>query len=94
MLYYCDFTWHHGTTMQQVRQRILDQDQANGQIVRRCLKGWYSLAGGGAGFLLMETEDPAELTNLLTPYMDLMAWDVRAIYQLDYEQALQRFRSS
>src|SRR5438067_1300737 len=52
----------------------------------------YNLAGGGAGFLLVETNSPQELTAFLQPYMDLMSFDVRAIYALDYQKQLQELR--
>ena len=56
------------------------------------IRGWYTLAGGGAGFLLVETDDPRELTTLLQPYMDLINWDVHAVYEQPYDEAIERFR--
>src|SRR5436305_15114660 len=88
MLWYCRFEWYHHTTRQQVAQRILEQDQARGNRRPASLKGWYNLAGGGAGFLLVETEDPRELTVFLQPYMDLISWHVHAVYALDYDQQM------
>jgi hypothetical protein len=32
------------------------------------------------------------VTAMLQPYMDLMSWDVRAIYALDYDQQIQEMR--
>ncbi len=91
MLYYCAFTWYPGTTPQEVRKRILEQHEAGLNYPER-IRGWYSLAGGGAGFLIVDYDDPRELSNFLQPYMDLMSWDVRAIYQNDYQQAIEHFR--
>jgi len=93
MLWYCEFTWHPGTTATQVRKRIVEQHDS-GSKIREHMKGWYNLAGGGAGFLLLEVDDPAELSNMLMPYMDLLAFDVRGIYELKYDEAIQRFRSA
>ncbi len=56
------------------------------------IRGWYNLAGGGAGFLLVETENPNDLTEFLQPYMDLISWDVHAVQPLDYEQQIERLR--
>ena len=94
MLWYCAYTWHHGTTAPAVRKRVVDQHEANGGRIKQHLKGWYNLAGGGAGFLLLDVDDPAELSDLLTPYMDLLAFDVRGIYEMVYDQAIERFRGS
>jgi hypothetical protein len=91
MLYYCAYTWYPGTTQQQVAQRFVQQEEAGLHHPERW-RGWYALAGGGAGFLLVETEDPRELTEMLQPYMDLMSWDVRAIYPLDHDQTMQAMR--
>jgi hypothetical protein len=52
------------------------------------------LAGGGAGFLLLETDDPRKVTAFLQPYMDLMSWDVHAIYPLQYDQQVQQFQQA
>ena len=91
MLWYCRFTWSAGTTAQKVRERVLQQHEA-GKNQPEKFRGWYNLAGGGAGFLLIETNEPHELTDILQPYMDLMSWDVHAVYGLNYERAIEDFR--
>jgi hypothetical protein len=93
MQWYCRFTWYQGTTSERVRQRVLEQDQAGTNHPDK-IRGWYNLAGGGAGFLLIETDDPRELSTVLEPYMDLMSWDVHAVYELDYGEATERFRQT
>ena len=42
----------------------------------------------------METDDLRELTSLLRPYMDLMAWDVRALSENNYEETIQQIRDA
>lgn len=91
MLWYCRFTWHAGVTAPRVRRRVLEQHEAGTNHPEK-IRGWYNLAGGGAGFLLVETNDPHELTEILEPYMDLISWDVHAIYELPYDKAVQAFR--
>lgn len=91
MLWYCAFTWYPGTTRADVAKRIVRQHDAGKNYPER-IRGWYTLAGGGSGFLLVEMDDPHELTAFLQPYMDLMSWDVRAVYGLDYEQRVAELR--
>lgn len=91
MLYLCQFTWYPGTTRQQVAQRVVAQHDAGANHPER-IRGWYNLAGGGAGFLLVDYDDPKHLTAFLQPYMDLMSWDVRAITQNDYETRIAELR--
>jgi hypothetical protein len=91
MLWYCAFNWHPHTTRQQVAQRVVQQHDA-GRNHPENIKGWYNLAGGGAGFLLVETDDPRQLTAFLQPYMDLISFDVHAAYALDYEKQVQELR--
>ena len=91
MLWYCAFTWHSGTTRAQVAKRIVQQHDA-GQNYPERIRGWYNLAGGGSGFLLVETDDARQLTAFLQPYMDLIDWDVRAIYEEEYESTIERLR--
>ena len=91
MLWYCAFTWYPQTTRQQVAQRVVQQHDAGRNNPER-IRGWYNLAGGGAGFLLLEYDDPREVTKFLQPSMDLMRFDVRAAYELDYERRLRELR--
>jgi hypothetical protein len=91
MLFYCQFTWYPGTTRAQVAKRIVQQHDAGENRPER-IKGWYNLAGGGAGFLLVDYDDPRELTAFLQPYMDLMAFDVRAVTENDYETRIEELR--
>src|SRR5215470_2989858 len=91
MLWYCKFTWHEHTTREQVARRVVQQHDAGANHPER-IKGWYNLVGGGAGFLIVDYDDPHELTAFLQPYMDLIAFDVRAISQNDYEARIRQLR--
>jgi hypothetical protein len=93
MLWYCEYTWQPGVTAEKVRARVLEQHEAGTNQPQR-IRGWYALAGGGAGFMLVETDDPRELTSLLQPYMDVVSWDVRAIYELKYDEAIDSFKKA
>ena len=91
MLWYCSFTWYPGTTRAQVAQRVVQQHDAGKNHPER-IRGWYNLAGGGARFMLIETDSLHDLTAFLQPYMDLMSWDVRAVSQLDYASRIEELR--
>jgi hypothetical protein len=91
MLYYCEFTWFPGTVRAQVAHRVVQQHDAGLNHQER-IKGWYNLVGGGAGFLIIDYDDPLEVTAFLQPYMDLMSFDVRAITQNDYEESIRQLR--
>ncbi len=91
MLYLCEFTWFPGTTRAKVARRIVQQHDAGENRPER-IKGWYNLVGGGAGFLIVDYDDPTEVTAFLQPYMDLMSFDVRAITANDYEEAIKQMR--
>lgn len=84
MLWYCAFTWQPGTSREEVNQRLL-QTHAAGTNHPERMRGWYNLAGGAAGFMLVETNNLQELDEMLLPWMDLMSWDVRAIAEADYD---------
>ncbi len=91
MQFLCRFTWFPGTTREQVAQRFVQQHDAGLNFPERIL-GWYNLAGGGAGFLIVNYDDPKDLTAFLQPYMDLMSWDVHAITENEYDQRLSDMR--
>ena len=91
MLYHCQFTWFPGTRRAEVAQRVVQQHDAGANHPDR-IRGWYNLVGGGAGFLLVEYDDPRELTAFLQPFMDLMSFDVRAITENDYATTIEELR--
>jgi hypothetical protein len=93
MLWYCRFQWQSGVSADQVRRRVIEQHEA-GTNRPENIRGWYNLAGGGAGFMLVETDSPQELSNFLQPYMDLVSWDVHAVYELPYDAMIEEFRSA
>jgi hypothetical protein len=92
LLWYCTFKWQPHATADSLRQRILEQD-ATGTNHPERVRAWYNLAGGGAGFMLIETDEPRELTDMLQPYMDLLSWDVHAVSeQPSYAETIESFR--
>lgn len=92
MLYFCEFTWFPGTTREDVAKRVVQQHDAGANNPER-IKGWYNLVGGGAGFLLVDYDDPKELTAFLQPYMDIIGFDVRAVTQNDYAATIEELRA-
>ena len=87
MLFYCRFTWFPGTSRKQVAKRVIAQDKAGTNHPER-IKGWYTLVGGGAGFLLIEGETAQDISEIIEPYMDLMSWDVHAVSTNSYEDTI------
>ena len=92
MLYSCEFTWFPGTTRQMVAKRVVQQHDANQNHPER-IRGWYNLVGGGAGFLIVDYDDPQELTAFLQPYMGIMGFDVRAITENAYPATIDSMRA-
>ena len=90
---YCRFAWQPGVKAQAVRERIIQQHDAGTNQPEK-LRAWYNLAGGGAGFMLIEADEPREVTRILQPYMDLVSWDVHAVYELSYDQTIEEFRQA
>jgi hypothetical protein len=91
MLFYCRFTWYPGTSRKDVAARVVQQDQLGTNNPER-IKGWYTLAGGGAGFLLIEAKTAEEVSEIVQPYMDLMSWNCHAVSQNSYEETLADLR--
>ncbi|MDQ3467439.1 MAG: DUF3303 domain-containing protein [Chloroflexota bacterium] len=93
MRFYCAYTWFPRTLPEEVWARVIHQHEAGENQPDR-IRGWYDLAGGGAGFLIIETDDLRDLTAILRPYMDLMSWDIRAVSENDYETTIQQIRDA
>jgi hypothetical protein len=68
------------------------QTHASGSNHPERMRGWYNLAGGGAGFMLVETNDLQQLDEMLLPWMDLVSWDVRAIAEVKYDDLVKRLQ--
>ena len=93
MKFYCEFTWFPGTTREAVARRTVQQHDADRNRPER-IRGWYNLVGGGSGFLIVDYDDPTELTAFLQPYMDLMSFDVRAITENAYAETISSLREA
>ena len=85
MLFYCRFTWYPGTSRDEVARRVVEQDGIQRGFADR-IEGWYTLVGGGAGFLMIEADKPQDVSEILEPYMDLMSWDVHAVTSNTYKE--------
>ncbi len=91
MLFLCEFTWFPGTTRQDVAERVVKQHEA-GRNRPENIRGWYNLVGGGAGVLVVDYDDPRQLTAFLQPYMDVMSFDVRAITENTYDETIEQMK--
>jgi Domain of unknown function (DUF3303) len=87
MLFYCRFTWYPRTSRKEVAERVVQQDAAGTNNPKR-IKDWYTLAGGGAGFLMIEADTAEQISEIIQPYMDLMSWDVHAVSRTSYDETL------
>lgn len=88
MLFLCQFTWFPHVSRKDVAERVVRQHEA-GRNKPENIKAWYNLVGGGAGFLLVDYDNPRELTGFLQPYMDVMSFDVRAITENTYDETIE-----
>jgi len=91
MLFYCRFTWYPGVSRSMVGRRLIQQHELGTNHPER-IKSWYTLAGGGAGFMIVEADEPGEISEILEPYMDIMGWDVHAMSETPYEETIERFK--
>jgi hypothetical protein len=93
MLFYCAYAWSANTRPEDVWERVIHQHE-RGANSQELIRGWYDFAGGGAGFLLIETDDVRELTAMLRPYIDLMTWDIRVLSENLYDETIQQIRDA
>ena len=93
MLFYCAYTWRATTRPEVVWERLIHQHE-RGDNAPELIRAWYDFAGGGAGFLIVETDDVRELTSMLRPYVDLMGWDIRALSENRYDETIQQVRDA
>lgn len=92
MLFLCQFTWFPNTSRKDVAERVVRQHEA-GRNKPENIRAWYNLVGGGAGFLVVDYDDPRKVTAFLQPYMDVMSFDVRAITENTYDETVQEMKN-
>lgn len=93
MLYLVQYTWQPGTSAEETGRRWMDLHERNGgPPPDLTFRGWYELAGGGAGVFIVETEDPRHLNTAFLPWMDLISYDIRAVVESGYEQITTRIQ--
>ena len=74
-----------------VAQRVVQQHELGTNHPEK-IRGWYTLAGGGAGFMIVEADQPHEVSEILEPYMDIIAWDVHAIAETSYDRTIEQMK--
>jgi hypothetical protein len=90
MLYLCEFTWQAGKSAREIGERMLQLRGPGDANVK--IHHWYSLVGGGAGVIVVEADDPREVNAALTPWMDLISWDVRAVFETNLDEVIEQTR--
>jgi hypothetical protein len=91
MLFYCGYAWFSNTRPEEVWERVVHQHE-RGSNAPELIRGWYDFAGGGSGFLIVETDDVRELTSMLRPYIDLMSLDIRPLSENKYDETIDQIR--
>lgn len=89
MLFYAAWSWQAHTTPEQVAERQRAHFAEHPEHFDQ-FRGYYSLAGGGAGFVLVEVAEAQELTEMTRPYMDLVDWDCRAVQEVPLAELKRR----
>ena len=92
MLFYCRFTWYPGVSRDDGGAAVDSAGRAGHRTIPSGSKPWYTLAGGGAGFMLVEADQSHEVSAILEPYMDLMSWDVHAVAETPYQETIEQMR--
>ena len=92
-LWICQYRTQSGVAASALRERFMRQHDA-GSNRPADLRGWYSFASGTEGVVLVETEDPRVLTQILQPYSDLLEWTVQCAYEIIYNQLFEEIRFS
>jgi hypothetical protein len=88
MLWYCRFHRLSGVTSEQVRHRLLLQHIAGTNQPER-IQSWYNVVDGGAGFVLIQTDDIRDVNAILDPYRDVLGWDVDMVVERRYDAYVQ-----
>lgn len=86
MLWFCHYKAHEGVTRKELRERYETEDEGLDFEQFKGVVAWYAFAGLSEGVVVIDLEDPIELTAILQPCRHLISWDVKACKQMDMEQ--------
>jgi hypothetical protein len=90
MLYLCEYKWQSGKSAEEIGRRYLELSENQDPALK--IHHWYIIVGGGAGVIVGETDDPEALSRALTPWNDLVNWDVRAVFETTAEETAKAMR--
>ena len=71
-----------------VARRLIQQHDLGTNHPER-IKARYTLAGGGAGFMIVEADQPHGVSSIFEPYV---SWDVHASAETPYEETIEQMR--
>ena len=94
MLWYCKFKWHPNTSADGRCGAGSSSRTRPARTIRSGSGAGTTSPVAAAGFMLIETDEPRELTDMLQPYMDLLSWDVHAVSEQEHraEETIESFR--
>jgi hypothetical protein len=85
MLWFCHYRAHDGVGNKELMDRYGPPGEGESFEMFKGIVAWYAFAGLTEGVVIIDLEDPMELTGILQPCRHLIHWEVKACKQIDME---------
>ena len=86
MLWFCHYRAAEGVSNKELMERYGPPGEGESFEMFKGIVAWYAFAGLTEGVVVIELDDPMELTGILQPCRHLVNWEVHAVKQMDLEQ--------
>lgn len=85
MLWYCHYRVIEGIKNSELIERFGPPKEDEKFELFKGIQAWYAFAGLNEGVVIIDCEDPMELTGILQPCRHLVNWEVHAVKQMDMD---------
>lgn len=85
MLWFCHYRANDGVKNKELIDRYGPPAEGENFEMFKGIKTWYAFAGLNEGVVVIDCEEPMELTGILQPCRHLVTWEVHAVQEMEME---------
>lgn len=86
MLWFCHYRARDGVGNKELMERYGPPGEGESFEMFKGIVAWYAFAGLTEGVVIIEMDDPMELTGILQPCRHLIDWEVHACKQINMDE--------
>lgn len=92
MIWHCHYRANDGVRNKELLDRFAPPEEGENFEQFKGIKAWYAFAGLNEGVVIIDIDEPMELTGILQPCRHMVTWEVHAVQALEMEPHLSLLR--